>query len=80
MNMLPEELRSRRLRVATMQHPASRASSSAAATTEPMTIPAMAPLERLLFSLGAPAAVSAADEVAAPPPVEVGNKVGLSVN
>jgi hypothetical protein len=78
--MLPEELRLRRLRVATMQHPARRASSRRKATKEPMAIPAMAPLERLLFSLEAPPGLAAADEDAAPPAVEVGNKVGLSVN
>ncbi len=68
----------RLLLIAKMQQAASRAKSSAAATTEPMTIPAIAPLDRplLLACAGAPVA----DDVGPPLDVAVGNRVGLSEN
>jgi hypothetical protein len=81
LNTLPVVLRSRRLLIAKMQQAASRARSSAAATTEPMTMPAMAPLESSsLFEVAAVVPALVADEVGWPLEVEVGSRVGLRVN
>jgi hypothetical protein len=75
---LPVALRSRLRLLAKIQQAASRAKSSAAATTEPMAIPAIAPLDRplSLFAAGAPVA----DDVGIALDVEVGNKVGFTEN
>lgn len=74
--MLPEVLRLRLRLIAKMQQAASRASSSAAATTEPMAMPAIAPLDRPLLVTGA----LVADDVGTPLDVAVGNKVGFNEN
>lgn len=79
MNTLPDGLRFRLLLKPKMQHAASRVNSRAAETTEPMAIPAIAPLDRPLSSAAAGRLVE--DDVGTPSVVvEVGSKVGLSEN
>jgi hypothetical protein len=73
---LLDTLRFRRFFLAKMQQAASNANSSAAATTDPMTMPAIAPGDRP-SALAAAVEVLVADE---PLEVEVGNKYGLSEN
>jgi hypothetical protein len=77
--MLPDVLRSRRLLMAKMQHAARRAKISAAATTEPMAIPAIAPLDKPLSLLAAGAGLLVAEDDGGSADV-VGNKVGLREN
>ena len=79
MKILPDVLRFRLLRRKKKQHAASSASNSAAATTEPMTMPAIAPLDRPLLSSAAAGAL-VSDDDGPPSDVEVGNNVGLRVN
>jgi hypothetical protein len=76
---LPEALRCFLFFWMKMQHAASNAKRRAAATTEPITMPAMAPLDNPLL-LGAGAALLEVEDVGAPLAVEVGNRVGLSEN
>jgi hypothetical protein len=64
--------------MAKMQHAARRAKISAAATTEPMAIPAIAPLDKpLLLAAGTGLLVAEDDGGSAD---VVGNKVGLREN
>jgi hypothetical protein len=74
---LLDTLRFRLFLLAKIQHAAINANSSAAATTVPMTIPAIAPGDRPSALAPAAAEVLVADE---PLEVAVGNKYGLSEN
>jgi hypothetical protein len=76
---LPDVLRSRLLLQTKIQQAASKARISAAATTEPMTMPAMAPFDRALL-LAPAAGVLVAEDVGDALDVEVGSRVGLREN